>query len=101
MRDFQYDDLSYEGKKGRIHYTVKAWNGPIRPGDMNKIKQNESLTGKVKFEGIGEFSHERGHLFNTGKLLWKDERNKSYVLGYNHNSYYNHDVFCGNVHLRT
>lgn len=69
-KDIDYPELSYSGKMGRLHYTVKGWNGPINPGDLEKIKQKENVPGKVKFEGIGQFSHDKGYLFNTGNLLW-------------------------------
>ena len=68
-----YEQLAYEGKKGRLHYTITSWNGPIRPGDMDLVKKKEKIQGKVKFEGIGEFSHEGGYLFSTGNLLWGDK----------------------------
>ena len=68
-----YRKLSYSGKKGRIHFTIKSWNGPISSGDLEKIKVKEQLpnNGKVKFEGIGKFSHDEGYLFNTGSFLWQ------------------------------
>ena len=58
------------GKRGRIHFTIKSWNGPIRSGDLDKIKEHEGISGTVKFEGIGTFSHDSGYLFNSGSLLW-------------------------------
>lgn len=71
-KNAQYSSLSYEGKKGRKNFTITGWNGPIQNGDLEKIKQLEHIQGKVKFEGIGEFSHDSGYLFNTGNLLWDD-----------------------------
>lgn len=65
-----YSELSYTGKKGRMHYNIQSWRGAINPGDLEKIKEKENITGKVKFEGIGKFAHDRGYLFNTGNLLW-------------------------------
>ncbi len=73
QKDKNYAPLDYKGKKGRKNYTITAWNGPILPGDMEKVKSAESVTGTVKFEGIGEFAHDKGYLFNTGNLLWKKE----------------------------
>lgn len=72
-KDAEYSNLSYTGSKGRLHYTIKSWNGPINPGDLDRIKEKESVTGNVKFEGIGKFAHDKGYLFNTGSLLWKEE----------------------------
>ncbi len=69
-RNAAYSPLSYTGKKGRKHYTVATWNGPVRPGDLALIKHREQVTGKVEFEGIGKFAHDSGFLFNTGNLLW-------------------------------
>ena len=68
-----FRELSYQGKAGRKHYTIQSWNGPINPGDLNKIKMLEKVEGKVKFEGIGDFAHDKGFLFNTGNLLWTKE----------------------------
>ena len=65
-----YHNLSYCGKKGRKNYTITSWKGPIYPGDIAQIKTKENVTGTVKFEGIGEFAHDKGYLFNTGSLLW-------------------------------
>jgi hypothetical protein len=69
----KYFDLSYGGKKGTKNYTINSWNGPIKPGDLEKIKVKEKIAGKVTFEGIGEFAHDKGFLYNTGSLLWKKE----------------------------
>jgi hypothetical protein len=65
--------LSYGGKKGRKNYKITSWNGPIKDGDIAKIKSLEKVDGKVIFEGINEFSHEEGYLFNTGNLLWREK----------------------------
>jgi hypothetical protein len=67
-----YGNLPYTGKKGRKHYKILSWNGAINPGDLDKVKEREQILGKVRFEGIGEFAHDKGYLFNTGNLLWKD-----------------------------
>ena len=82
VKDRIYDDLAYTGKKGRIHYTIKTWNGEIKSGDLQRIKELEKLplNGKVKFESIDDFSHENGYLFNVGNLLWKKEDWKKYVI---------------------
>jgi len=68
-----YNQLPYSGKKGRIHFKIKSWNGPVNSGDLEKIKEKENLpnNGKVQFEGIGDFSHDKGYLFNTGSFLWE------------------------------
>ncbi len=68
----QYRNLSYTGQAGRKNYKIKSWNGPIRPGDLQSIKTNEAVSGTVKFEGIGEFAHDSGYLFNTGNLIWTE-----------------------------
>lgn len=68
-----HESLSYEGKKGRKNYNITAWKGPIVPGDLEKIKTREGVTGSVKFEGIGKFAHDKGYLFNAGNLLWRKE----------------------------
>lgn len=70
-KDAEYVDLSYSGKKGRKHYTIRSWSGRIRSGDIDRIKKTENVSGDVKFEGIGNFSHDSGYLFNIGTLLWK------------------------------
>lgn len=71
QRDFPYTPLSYSGKKGRKNYTITGWKGQIAPGDLERIKAQENIMGSVKFESIGEFSHDKGYLFNTGNLLWQ------------------------------
>ena len=35
--------------------------------------------GNVKFEGIGEFSHD-GYIFNPGNLHWRKEDWEKYVI---------------------
>lgn len=72
-KDARYSNLSYEGTRGRKNFTITSWNGPIEPGDLDSIKEAEGISGKVSFQGIGDFAHDRGYLFNTGKLLWKPE----------------------------
>ena len=72
-RDGKYAPLSYSGIKGRIHFKVNSWNGPIRSSDLIEIKKTQGLgeTGQIIFEGIEKFAHSSGYLFNTGSLLWK------------------------------
>lgn len=73
LREADYQDLPYGGKKGTKHYTIHSWKGAVRPGDLERIKAKENLPpdGQVKFKNIGKFSHDNGYLFNTGNLLWK------------------------------
>lgn len=71
-KDEQYLNLSYGGKKGRKNYKIQRWNGAINPGDLEKIKEKELVNGKIEFEGIGDFAHDKGYLFNTGNLLWSN-----------------------------
>ena len=71
LKDETYSELSYQGKKGRKHYKVSSWRGPINPGDLDRIKEREGITGDVKFLGIENFSHDKGYLFNAGNLLWE------------------------------
>lgn len=68
-RKTQYPPLPYSGKKGRKNYKVTSWNGPIRSGDLELIRRQEQIIGKIEFEGIGEFAHDAGFLFSTGNLL--------------------------------
>lgn len=77
LKDANYLPLSYSGKKGRKNYTISGWGGPISSGDLEIIKTREQISGNIKFEGIGEFSHDDGYLFSTGNLLWgKDDWDK-------------------------
>jgi len=71
-KETQYEDLPYTGKKGRKNYNILSWKGLMSPGDLDKIKIKEEVSGTVKFEGIGEFAHDKGYLFNTGSLLWTE-----------------------------
>lgn len=72
-KNAEYSALPYTGKKGRLHYTIYSWKGSINPGDLEAIKRKENISGKIKFEGIGSFAHDKGYLFNTGSLLWKED----------------------------
>lgn len=69
-RNQDYPEMAYGGKRGRMHYMVKSWCGPILSGDLTRLKEREGITGEVKFEGIGKFAHDNGYLFNTGSLEW-------------------------------
>lgn len=73
MKNGDYKSLAYQGKKGRLNYKITAWSGPILPGDLETIKQKEGVPGSISFEGIGDFAHDKGYLFNTGNLLWKEK----------------------------
>lgn len=81
LREPGYPINSYGGRKGRLHYKINSWSGPISTSDLQRIKEIEHVTGtgKVEFEGIGKFSHDRGYLFNTGSLLWKEEDWKNLI----------------------
>jgi hypothetical protein len=72
-QNYQYKNLPYSGKMGRKNYTITGWNGAINPNDLEEIKKIEFVSGSIKFEGIGSFSHDKGYLFNTGNLLWQEK----------------------------
>jgi len=72
-KETPFKPLSYKGKRGKKNFTITSWNGQICPGDLDKIKQQENISGSVKFEGIGEFAHDSGYLFNTGNLKYSSE----------------------------
>lgn len=84
VKNKEYKPLSYTGKKGRKNYNIESWNGEIKSGDLQKIKEKEKLStnGKIKFEGIGDFSHENGYLFNVGNLFWKKEDWEKFVINF-------------------
>lgn len=65
-----------------ITNTIKSWNGKIKSGDLQKVKEKENIStkGNIKFEGIGEFSHDKGYLFNVGKLFWKRDDWEKFVI---------------------
>jgi len=71
VRDSNYSDLPYNGKIGRKNFTITEWNGAMLKGDLDRIRIKEGVVGKIKFEGIGDFAHDSGYLFNTGNLLWR------------------------------
>jgi len=73
-----FKELNYKGSKGKKHFTINEWHGPIKSGDLEKIKNIEGISnGNIKFKNIGEFSHENGYLFNTGTLNYNwDEWNE-------------------------
>jgi hypothetical protein len=72
-KDAEFKHLSYGGKKGRKNYNITSWSGPINPGDLDLVKKKENVSGKIEFEGIGSFAHEKGYLFSTGNLLWRSD----------------------------
>jgi hypothetical protein len=78
-KDTPFEELPYGGKRGRINYNITSWNGQRCPGDTEKIKTREHVSGSVKFEGIGDFAHESGYLFNTGNLKFSAEDWKKVV----------------------
>ena len=73
VKDCNYKELPYDGKSGRLNFNITSWNGPIKSGDLLRIKDERKAKGKIKFEGIGSFAHDSGYLFNSGSLLWKKE----------------------------
>jgi len=75
-----FKKLSYKGKIGRINYKINEWDGPIDAGDLDKIKIHEKIPGKITFEGIGEFAHGKGYLFNAGSLLWSKKDWEKHVI---------------------
>lgn len=75
-----YLQQSYSGRlkrlssmTGKRSYVIQGWNGPIHEGDLDIIRQRESVTGTLAFEGIGSFAHDEGYLFNTGNLQWHEK----------------------------
>jgi len=80
IQNKKYKLLDYSGKKGRLHYNIQSWNGEMKSGDLEKIKVKEKLTqkGKVKFEGIGDFSHENGYLFKLGNYFGRKKTGKNW-----------------------
>jgi len=79
--DLEFKELDYKGRRGRTRFTITGWNGPIRAGDIELVREKEGVSGMPPFEGIGKFSHESGYLFNTGSLLWKDEDWQKRIIG--------------------
>lgn len=71
-KEGDYNNLDYNGKKGRKHFKITSWRGPLNQNeDLASIKRRERISGKVEFAGIGTFNHD-GYLFNIGNLLWKN-----------------------------
>jgi len=73
VKDFAYNDWPYSGKRGRKNFNITTWKGAINCVDLERIKSKESIIGKIEFEGIGYFAHDKGYLFNTGSLLFEKE----------------------------
>ena len=71
--DFKSDHYFYAGKKGRKHYTIQSWRGRYKSSFLQKIKEKESIEGDIKFQGIGEFSHDDAYIFNTGSLNFSSD----------------------------
>lgn len=68
----RFKKLSYKGQKKK-NFTIYSWKGPINwDDDEENIRKTENIKdGNIRFEGIGEFSHDDGYLFNAGNLSWK------------------------------
>jgi len=73
-RDSGYPLGKYDGKKGRKHYTITTWEGPWGSADMERVKREQEITGAATFSGIGKFSHDSAYIFNTGSLLWEQQK---------------------------
>nr|MBN2277744.1 hypothetical protein [candidate division Zixibacteria bacterium] len=43
-KDDAYLELPYAGKKGTKNYKITEWNGPLLPGDLDKIKATEGIS---------------------------------------------------------
>lgn len=80
LSDDKFGDLPYAGRLGRKNFTIRSWRGEVKSGDIGLIKEKENVSGNVKFEAIGEFSHDSGYLFNTGNLYWEKDDWQKYVI---------------------
>lgn len=72
-------NYKYKGKKGHIHYTITSWRGKYKHSFLTRIKDKESITGNVNFQGINKFSHDDAYIFNTGNLNWSDSDWKTLI----------------------
>lgn len=69
-KNFENGEFGYDGRMGRKHFNIDLWAGEYRESFLDKIKEEKEVQGKVKFDGIGSFSHSRAFVFNTGSLNW-------------------------------
>lgn len=72
--DYPKGKYFHKGKMGRKHYTITAWKGELRPEFLKKIIDNEKVPGKIKFQSIEKFSHDKMFLFNAGSLKWQKDQ---------------------------
>jgi hypothetical protein len=61
---------TFSGVLKKKNYTVTEWAGEYNKLFLDSIKRKESVPGTVRLESIGELSHDKGYLFNTGNLKW-------------------------------
>jgi hypothetical protein len=65
------DNFFCEGKSGRKNFKITKWSGKINPEFLARVKKQNKVVGKIQFEGIGEFAHDNGYLYNSGSLNWE------------------------------
>jgi hypothetical protein len=62
-----------DGKMGRKNFKILKWSGKIIPEFLEQIRKGRKIPGKIQFEGIGDFAHDSGYLYNAGELRWKKQ----------------------------
>jgi len=62
-----------DGKMGRKNFKILKWSGKIIPEFLEQIRKDRKIPGKIQFEGIGDFAHDSGYLYNAGELRWKKQ----------------------------
>jgi hypothetical protein len=75
----EYENYSYNGKKGTFNYTIDRWSGKYLHSYLDTIKRNENARN-VKFLGIGEFSREKVYIFGLSSLLSSDKDWKDFII---------------------
>lgn len=70
--DYKDKEPDFKGKKGRKHYNVSSWAGKLSKSEIEKLKKKYKIKGEVKFEGVGQFSHD-GYIFSIDRLKFSEE----------------------------
>jgi hypothetical protein len=80
VKKSEYESFSYDGKKGRLNYTIDKWSGKYLHSYLEIVKNNENVEKGVKFLGIGVFSRENIYVFGLSSLMWSDDDWKNLII---------------------
>ena len=71
--DYLEQNPIYKGRTGRKHYSVDSWAEKISDEKFQSILNSHNLSGTLKFNGIGKFSHSNGYVFSPDHFAYSAE----------------------------